>query len=79
MAGHAIALVEADVRTRFAAAAACEPLSALGATARDELAALLAAPCAFEELPGKWQAALVAAETRAAGSRPPAGGCCHGG
>ena len=63
---------------RFAAAGAREPLNALGEPDRAELAALLLRVEDFDELPGRWQAALLAAETGASSG----GGCgcgCHGG
>ena len=62
---------------RFAAAGAREPLNALAEPDRAELAALLLRVEDFDELPGRWQAALLAAET----GTPSAGcGCgCHGG
>jgi hypothetical protein len=74
MAGHAIALgaAPAPLRERFAAAMASEPLSDLAPGDRAELDALLARCAALEELPGRWQAALLAAESGAA-----AAGCCH--
>jgi hypothetical protein len=62
---------------RFAAAGAREPLNALAEPDRAELAALLLRVEDFDELPGRWQAALLAAETGAS----PGGGCgcgCHG-
>ncbi len=50
---------------RFAAAGAREPLNALGEPDRAELTALLLRVHDFDELPGRWQAALLAAETGA--------------
>jgi hypothetical protein len=47
---------------RFHAASAREPLDALPPAAAAELAALLTQVEDFEDLPGKWQAALLAAE-----------------
>ncbi len=62
---------------RFAAAASREPLNDLAETDRAELTALLLRAEDFDELPGRWQAALLAAEADA----PPPRGCgcgCHG-
>ena len=62
---------------RFAAAGTREPLNALGEPDRAELTALLLRVEDFDELPGRWQAALLAAETGASSG----GGCgcgCHG-
>ncbi|MDA0170049.1 hypothetical protein OJ998_13205 [Solirubrobacter taibaiensis] len=62
---------------RFAAAGAREPLNALGEPDRAELSALLLRVEDFDELPGRWQAALLAAETGRGGQS----GCgcgCHG-
>ena len=72
VAGKLLTLAPPSLRERFAAAAGGEPLSALSPDQLAELDAVLAAVGAFEELPGKWQAALLAAETGAA----PSGGCC---
>ncbi len=76
MAGRSIGLALPRVESRFAAAAAHEPLSALSVGARAELAAVLAAGGGFEDLPGKWQAALLAAEARAAGATSAPRACC---
>jgi hypothetical protein len=60
---------------RFAAASASEPLNDLAARDRAELDVLLARVEDFDELPGRWQAALLAAETQrgsSSGQRP----CC---
>jgi hypothetical protein len=58
---------------RFAAAADAAPLNDLAAGDRRELASLLAAISEFEELPGRWQAALLSAEAQdSSGQRP----CC---
>jgi hypothetical protein len=62
---------------RFSAAGSREPLNALGDLDRAELTALLLRVRDFDELPGRWQAALLAAESGVA----PSGGCgcgCHG-
>ena len=50
------------------------PLSEISADQRAELDALLADAAVVEDLPGKWQAALLEAERRAAGE-PPVHGC----
>ena len=73
MAVKVLTLAPPSLRERFAAAAGGEPLRALSGEQRAELEAALAAVTAFEELPGQWQAALLAAETGAA-----PGGCCGG-
>jgi len=59
---------------RFAAAAASQPLNDLALRDRAELAALLGRVDEFDELPGRWQAALLTAETQrsSSGHRP----CC---
>jgi len=63
-----------ELQERFEAAEVHAPLSA---HQRAELDQVLARAGAFEDLPGKWQAALLAAE--ADGTGPPApGGCCGG-
>jgi hypothetical protein len=72
MAAKVLTLAPPSLAARFAAAAGGEPLSALSPDQRAELDGVLAAVGAFEDLPGKWQAALLAAESGAA----PAGGCC---
>jgi hypothetical protein len=62
---------------RFAVAGRREPLNALSEPDRAELAALLLRVSDFDELPGRWQAALLSAESGVA----PSGGCgcgCHG-
>jgi hypothetical protein len=58
---------------------AVPPLSEISAQQRDELESLLAEAESVEDLPGKWQAALLEAEARAAGEAPAHGGghCCH--
>ena len=60
---------------RFAAASANAPLNDLGDPDHAELAALLLRVGEFEDLPGRWQAALLAAEVggqESSGQRP----CC---
>jgi hypothetical protein len=58
---------------RFAAAADAAPLNDLGDSDRRELDALLSSVGEFEELPGRWQAALLSAEAQdSSGQRP----CC---
>jgi hypothetical protein len=64
---------------RVSAAAQLAPLSGLSSAQRAELDELLASAGELEDLPGKWQAAVLEAEVRAAGEEP-AGGhghCCH--
>jgi len=60
---------------RFAAAGAREPLNALGEPDRAELTALLLRVHDFDDLPGRWQAALLAAET--GGGQSGCGCGCH--
>ena len=63
---------------RFAAASGRLPLASLHPTTARELDAVLSTATAFDELPGKWQAALLAAEGAEAPA-PPSGRCCgHG-
>jgi hypothetical protein len=59
---------------RFAAAAGSQPLNDLAVRDRAELEALLGRVEDFDELPGRWQAALLTAETQrsSSGHRP----CC---
>jgi hypothetical protein len=58
---------------------AVPPLSEISAAQRAELELLLTAAESVEDLPGKWQAAVLEAELRAAGTEPSARGghCCH--
>jgi hypothetical protein len=51
-----------EIATRFAAACDHEPLNALAPADRDELERLLERAVELEDLPGRWQAALLAAE-----------------
>lgn len=68
-----------ELAERIAAVDAQAPLGELSAADRAELDALAAQAHALEDLPGKWQAAVLAAEGRAAGGAAPShGGCCHG-
>jgi hypothetical protein len=55
------------------------PLSELSAYDRAELDGLLRDAGAVEDLPGKWQAAVLEAELRAAGEQPAHGHghCCR--
>ena len=78
MGAHVVNLVASNLAERVAAASAWEPLSALAAPQRAELEAALDGASAFEDLPGKWQAAVLAAETARTGvsvgsARP----CCR--
>jgi hypothetical protein len=75
-----LTIVAPGLRGRFDAAAAYEPLSGLTASDAAELDALLTRVPAFDELPGRWQAALLRAEaTRAGRAPPPPSSCCGGG
>ena len=62
------------LRGRFDAAAAGAPLNALAPADRHELDALLERVREFEDLPGRWQAALLSAED---GGEPDSA-CCGG-
>jgi hypothetical protein len=59
---------------RFTAAAHVSPLNDLAARDRAELDGLLERVREFDDLPGRWQAALLTAETQrsSSGQRP----CC---
>ena len=63
----------------MAAVAAVAPLSEASPAQRAELDELIADAAGLEDLPGKWQAAVLEAELRAAGEAPSGGahGCCH--
>jgi hypothetical protein len=61
---------------RVSAASQLAPLSELSSAQRAELDELLASADELEDLPGKWQAAVLEAELRAAGEEP-AGGPEH--
>ena len=69
-----------ELAERIAAVDALAPLGELSAADRAELDALAERAHALEDLPGQWQAAVLAAEQRAAGRAAPShgGGCCHG-
>jgi hypothetical protein len=58
--------------------AAEPPLSQLAAAQRRELHEVVAGACCFDDLPGKWQAALLEADRLRAGGEPAHGGghCC---
>src|SRR3954449_9691943 len=58
---------------RVAAASGHPPLSEMTDAGRGELAALLETALELEDLPGKWQAALVRAELEAQARRAPRG------
>ncbi|HEX8375154.1 MAG TPA: hypothetical protein VF606_08250 [Geminicoccaceae bacterium] len=60
---------------RVQAAAALPPLSELAPADREELQREIARATALEDLPGRWQAAILAAES---GEQPATGkSCCH--
>jgi hypothetical protein len=68
-----------DLREHVHTLEAVAPLSEISPEQRSELESLLAGAAVVEDLPGKWQAAVLEAELRAAGAEP-AGGqghCCH--
>lgn len=79
MTVRVINVVPVDLRDRFAAAAAYEPLCDLSETDSHELDEVLAGVDALEDLPGRWQAALLCAEAARAGQAPPPSSCCGGG
>jgi hypothetical protein len=64
------------VADRVQAASARLPLSALSPAASRELAVVLARAGSFEDLPGKWQAALLEAEAERPAGAAPARRCC---
>jgi hypothetical protein len=66
-----------DLREHVTALAGVPPLSEISAEQRAELDGLLADAACVEDLPGKWQAALLEAELRAAGDEPAHRGHCH--
>ena len=63
------------VAARVEAALNRPPLCEISAAARAELDELVTLADSFEDLPGKWQAAVLRAES---GSPDRSGGCCHG-
>ncbi len=63
---------------RFGAASAHPPLAGLSDAAARELAREMAQASELEDLPGKWQAALLESEAAAAGAGPRAHSCCGG-
>ena len=64
---------------RIAAVTAVTPIADLSAADRAELDELAGEAGALEDLPGKWQAAVLEAELRAAGDDSSHGGGCCGG
>ncbi len=66
------------VAERVQAASSRLPLSALSPAASRELALALARAGALEDLPGKWQAALLEAEAARSAEAAPARRCCGG-
>ena len=74
MATETVTTLAARVR----AVAMEPPLSDLSAGDRDELAYEVAQVEALEDLPGRWQAAILAAESGTGGAHAaPGGHCCH--
>ena len=67
-----------DLTARTRAALSSAPLSEISPAQRDELLEALAAAEDFEDLPGKWQAAILAAEGALPGGGAGDGPCCHG-
>ena len=68
-----------DLHAHVTELSAVAPLSEISADQREELDSLLADAQSVEDLPGKWQAAVLEAELRAGGEEPAHGGghCCH--
>ena len=66
-----------DLRRHVEELADSPPLSEMSADQRRELDDVVSASASIEDLPGKWQAAVLEAELRAAGERPAGGGHCH--
>jgi hypothetical protein len=69
-----------DLREHVQSLATVAPLSDISPDQRRELDSVLGGAETVEDLPGKWQAAVLKAELRAAGEEP-AGGhghCCGG-
>jgi hypothetical protein len=64
-----------DLRTHVDELRTVAPLSEISAEQRAELDILLRDAEAVEDLPGKWQAAVIEAELRAAGEAPAAHDC----
>ena len=64
---------------RIAAVTGVAPIGELSRADRTELEELVGRAEALEDLPGRWQAAVLEAELRAAGDEPAAGHghCCH--
>lgn len=67
------AALSGTLAARVEAALGRPPLSEVSAAALAELDEVVALAERFEDLPGKWQAAILRAE---AGSGEPVGGCC---
>ena len=66
-----------SVAERFAIASVRSPLAQLSQAARAELGVILAGVDTFEDLPGKWQAALLEAEAPPGPAAAPViGSCC---
>jgi hypothetical protein len=67
---------------RIAAVGDVAPIGELSVADRTELDELVGDAEALEDLPGRWQAAVLEAELRAGGAAAApshGGGCCHGG
>ena len=62
---------------RVSAALKREPLANISTAALEELDSAVAGARELEDLPGKWQAAILRAETGEAAAS--SCGCCHGG
>ncbi len=67
-----------SVAERFSAASVHPPLSQLSHAAQAELGGVLTRAGSFEDLPGKWQAALARAEAALRGTPAAAAGTCCG-
>jgi hypothetical protein len=67
-----------DLRRHVHELSSVAPLSEISADQRSELESALAGAEMVEDLPGKWQAAVLEAELRAAGQEPAGGSHCCG-
>lgn len=73
-----LTILPPGMRGRFAAVADQEPLNALAPVDRAELDVILERVTDFDELPGRWQAALLRAEAGIPAPAPGEGSCCGG-